>query len=292
MVVDWETGPAGSTAEPPGDPWQQSRQSDTRQAMLLLKRVLMSVLAKEGIDLPSGPDGPEVRMVNQEVVREEFYARTAADGTPAQKTEFKRKRFNRALNRAEEMQLIGIREINNTVYLWLMPVDAGGKSGIDHAAAELALAQAAQHHLAVVFLGDGAAPPTFQPFKGTPGHSRRWRQRYRGKRDSSRSPGSSCPGPWFSVTSSHTFWCAMSESELEIAAEIFAVQRIGPGRWLVWVPDNDPFAPAARCVAVLEEPDYPTVEEPRGAVVIRLQQPPTRTRGEINNLDFRSDLLD
>ena len=26
--------------------------------------------------------------------------------------------------------------------------------------------------------------------------------------------------------------------------------------------------------------------------MIRLQQPPTRTRGEINNLDFRSDLLE
>jgi hypothetical protein len=127
MVVDWQTGPAGSTAEPPGDPWQQSRQADTRQAMLLLKRVLMAVLAKEGINLPCGPDGPEVRMVDQEIIREEFYARTAADGTPAQKAEFKRKRFNRALNRAEEMQLIGIREINGIVYLWLMPVDTGAE---------------------------------------------------------------------------------------------------------------------------------------------------------------------
>ena len=95
--------------------------------MLLLKRVLMAVLAKEGINLPCGPDGPEVRMVDHEIIREEFYARTAADGTPAQKAEFKRKRFNRALNRAEEMQLIGIREINGIVYLWLMPVDAGAE---------------------------------------------------------------------------------------------------------------------------------------------------------------------
>ena len=57
-------------------------------------------------------------------------------------------------------------------------------------------------------------------------------------------------------------------------------------------PNSDPLSPTVRGVAVLVEPDYPIVEEPRGTVVIRLQQPPTRTRGEINNLDFRSDLLE
>jgi hypothetical protein len=122
MVVDWQTGPAAAAAPPPGDPWQQSRQADTRQAMLLLKRVLMSLLAQYGVDLPSGPNGPVVRMVDQEIVREEFYARTAAEGTPAQKQEYKRKRFNRARNRAEELQLIGIRETGYSVWLWLMPI--------------------------------------------------------------------------------------------------------------------------------------------------------------------------
>jgi hypothetical protein len=73
---------------------------------------------------------------------------------------------------------------------------------------------------------------------------------------------------------------------------LYAVQRSGSGRWLLRTLCNDSFTPAARCVAVLQEPDYPTVEEQRGAEVIRLQQPPTRTRGEINNLDFRSDLLE
>ena len=119
MVVDWNVKP--SEAARPDDPWQQSRQTDTRQAMLLLKRVLMSVLAKDGVDLPSEPDGPIVRMVDQEIVREEFYACTAGDGTPAQRQGFKQKRFRRALNRAAEMELIGIREVNSVVYLWLMP---------------------------------------------------------------------------------------------------------------------------------------------------------------------------
>jgi hypothetical protein len=125
MIIDWTAG----SAEPAvaNDPWQQARQTETRQGMVLLKRVLMSVLAKEGVDLPSEPDGPVVRMVDQEIVREEFYARTAADGTPAQKQEYKRKRFNRALNRAEEMQLVGLREMNDTAYLWLLRPDLDGE---------------------------------------------------------------------------------------------------------------------------------------------------------------------
>jgi hypothetical protein len=60
---------------------------------------------------------------------------------------------------------------------------------------------------------------------------------------------------------------------------------------LVWAPDDDPFAPALRCIAVLAEPDYPVAKE-RGAEVIRLQQPTDRTRGETNNLAFRADLLE
>ena len=43
--------------------------------MLRLKRVLMDVLADRGVDRPIPPDGPTVRMVDQEVVREQFYAR-------------------------------------------------------------------------------------------------------------------------------------------------------------------------------------------------------------------------
>ena len=121
MVVEWQTGPADTKPSAPGDPWQQSRQAETRQAMLLLKRVLMSVLAKEAVDLPIEPEGPTVRMINKEIAREEFYARTPADGTQTQKNEYRKKRFQRALNYAQEKQLIGIREIKGTTYLWLMP---------------------------------------------------------------------------------------------------------------------------------------------------------------------------
>jgi hypothetical protein len=89
--------------------------------MLLLKRVLMSVLAKDGVDLPSGPNGPVVRMVDEEIVRREFNARTAADGTEEEKRKIRAQRFRRAVNRAEEKQLVGLREIEGTTYLWLQP---------------------------------------------------------------------------------------------------------------------------------------------------------------------------
>ena len=118
-VVDWDGG-APAPSGPPNDPWAQDHRADTRQAMLLLKRVMMAMLAEQGVELPSGPNGPAVRMIDRELVREEFFARTAADGTEEQKHNIRRMRFARATERAAEKQLIGIREINSTTYLWLM----------------------------------------------------------------------------------------------------------------------------------------------------------------------------
>jgi hypothetical protein len=88
--------------------------------MLLLKRVMMAVLAKEGVDLPSERNGPVVRMVDEEIVREEFYARTAAEGTEDEKQKQRAQRFRRAVGRAEEKRLIDLREIKGTTYLWLL----------------------------------------------------------------------------------------------------------------------------------------------------------------------------
>ena len=53
----------------------------------------MSALAEHGVELPIPPDGPVVRMVDQEMVREQFYMHTPADGTPEQKGRFRRQRF-------------------------------------------------------------------------------------------------------------------------------------------------------------------------------------------------------
>ena len=114
LVIEW--GAQQEPARPGPDPWQEDRKAETRQAMLLLKRVMMARLAEAGAMLPLDPP---VRGIDREIVRGEFYAQTPVDGTEAQKQQTRRKRFNRALERACEKQLVGIREIGTTTYLWL-----------------------------------------------------------------------------------------------------------------------------------------------------------------------------
>jgi hypothetical protein len=124
MVVDWQPAvPAGAHAQP--DPWAQCRRQDQRTAVLRLKRALMAILADQGVDLPTGPDGPVVRMVDQEIVREEFYSHTSAEGTPKQKRQLRSLQFKRALGWAEDQQLIGIEEIDGVTYLRLSQPDQG-----------------------------------------------------------------------------------------------------------------------------------------------------------------------
>ena len=118
MVVDWQ--PAGAVgAAPPPDPWSQPKRQDQRTVVLRLKRVLMAELADHGVDLPISPDGPTVRMITQEIVRQRFYVQTPADGTPKQKADFRRQRFFRALGWAEDQELIGTGEIGGVDYIWL-----------------------------------------------------------------------------------------------------------------------------------------------------------------------------
>jgi len=80
----------------------------------------MGILTEQGVDLPITPDGPVVRTVDQNLVRKAFYAGTPADeGTPERKGHFRRQKFLRALDWAEDEQLIGITEIDGVTYLWL-----------------------------------------------------------------------------------------------------------------------------------------------------------------------------
>ena len=123
MVVDWlPPGSAEASQASPNDPWAKPRRQDQRTAALRLKRELMTILAEQGVDLPIAPDGPVVRMVDQKLVRKAFYAATPTDeGTSKQKAEFRRKRFSRALDWAEDEQLIGVSEVDGVTYLWLRP---------------------------------------------------------------------------------------------------------------------------------------------------------------------------
>ena len=133
LVVDWQAaGAAGTVQErPKSNPWAESRRQDQRTAMLRLQRVLMEILADRGVDLPIPPEGPVVRMVDQDTTRAVFYAHTpATEGTVKQQHDRRRAQFNSALERAEEAQLIGIREIEGVTYLWLSrppPQDGEGQ---------------------------------------------------------------------------------------------------------------------------------------------------------------------
>ena len=81
MVVDWL--PAG-TAPAPGaaDPLGQAERQDQRTAALRLKRVMMMILAEQGVDLPIEPGGPAVRMVDRKLVRKAYYACTPTHRDP------------------------------------------------------------------------------------------------------------------------------------------------------------------------------------------------------------------
>jgi hypothetical protein len=123
MVVDWL--PAGSAAEAQlePDPWSLCRRQDQRTAVLRLKRVLHEALAEQGVGLSIPPDGPVVQMIDQEIVRERFYACTLAEGTPEQKGKLRRQKFSRALDWAEDQQLISAGEIGDVTYIWLARID-------------------------------------------------------------------------------------------------------------------------------------------------------------------------
>ena len=60
MVVDWLPAGAAEAASSPGaaDPWAKPKRQDQRTAALRLKRVLMTILAEQGVELPIEPDGP------------------------------------------------------------------------------------------------------------------------------------------------------------------------------------------------------------------------------------------
>jgi hypothetical protein len=120
MVVDWLPPGSAQAAPAADDPWAKPKRQDQRTAALRLKRVLMTILAEQGVDLPIPPDGPAVRMVDQKLVRKAFYACTPVDeGTPEQRGRFRRQRFLAALDWAEQQQLIGAGEVNEVSYLWL-----------------------------------------------------------------------------------------------------------------------------------------------------------------------------
>jgi len=131
MVVDWLPPGSVQAAPAPDDPWAKPKRQDQRTAALRLKRVLMTILAEQGVDLPILPDGPVMRVVDQKLVRKAFYACTPAEGTPEQMGRFRRQKFLAALDWAEQQQLIGAGEVNEVSYLWLARVEPEDDQELD-----------------------------------------------------------------------------------------------------------------------------------------------------------------
>jgi AAA domain len=126
LVIDWqETGAAPNE----DDQWENAagRQAQAKLAMRTLRRAMMKLLAEHGVEKAPEPGAIEVRMIDQELVRQEFYENTAADGDAKQKQNAKRQRFKRTLDRAEEQGLIGRRELERVTYLWFNNLRSGGE---------------------------------------------------------------------------------------------------------------------------------------------------------------------
>jgi hypothetical protein len=84
-------------------------------SLLLLRKILMTLLATAGERIQPYGDGPTVLAIKAEFVRSEFYKQHSAD-----QTDTKRKAFDRAIGRPQGNDLIGVREVSGTKWLWLV----------------------------------------------------------------------------------------------------------------------------------------------------------------------------
>jgi hypothetical protein len=93
------------------------------KALSLFERVLKDTLLENGetIHELDDPHSPQVRAVDREAVRREYYSRYPADGdTPQKQQESTRKAFNRAVARAQEERLLEVRVVpDKGTMLWL-----------------------------------------------------------------------------------------------------------------------------------------------------------------------------
>jgi hypothetical protein len=116
LVIDWkdQTEAEAEDRAKSDDHWSKS--------LRLLRQVLMNVLVDHGSEHRPFPDGPVVRAVDLEVVRQEFQRSYPADGDAATKQAARRKAFRRAITAAQERNLIGVRDVGGITLVWLANV--------------------------------------------------------------------------------------------------------------------------------------------------------------------------
>jgi hypothetical protein len=109
LVLDWNAAQAPQAAAK--ERWSKS--------LRLLRQVLMTILADQGRNCQPFADGPTVRAVDIELVRQEFYRQHTADGDEKQKAAARRQAFNRAVKEAQAQSLIAIRVLDGVQLVWL-----------------------------------------------------------------------------------------------------------------------------------------------------------------------------
>jgi hypothetical protein len=85
------------------------------QAALGLRKAMMNTLAELGRETRPYPDGPVVRVIDLELVRQEFYR-----DYPSPDPGTRRRAFNRALEAAKRDDLIGSRDSGGSMLIWLV----------------------------------------------------------------------------------------------------------------------------------------------------------------------------
>jgi AAA domain len=121
-IIEWtQQRTPGAKFTEPIDPWLDGVRVDQRAAIRRLKQAIMEVMAEHGVELPIPPDGPVVRIVDEEIVKKLFFTRTRTIGsTPKQKRQSRSTQYDRALNRAEgEQQVVAAAVIDEVTYLRL-----------------------------------------------------------------------------------------------------------------------------------------------------------------------------
>lgn len=122
LVMDWSAadqanqGKAAKGGNTKKDPWSK------KKSLRSLRKALMNVLADQGREMRPWPNGPSVRAVDIEIVRQEFYrSYPAAEGTDAKSKQAARQQaFRRAINDADAANLIKSWEIEGVTYVWLV----------------------------------------------------------------------------------------------------------------------------------------------------------------------------
>jgi DNA polymerase bacteriophage-type len=109
-VIDWK--PEVDAAEIATDAWPESLRP-LRQAMVV------KLANGDARELFPHHEMPAVRAIDLEVIREEFYATYPAEGDAKKKQETRRKAFGRALKSAQEKGLVGVREVEETTFIWI-----------------------------------------------------------------------------------------------------------------------------------------------------------------------------